>query len=149
MKSIGRPGGRVGRLVMHEMHDLEKSGVMHEPMRPIEIGIVYEKQQGEDRNKIKPTHLIDLLVPQGILRDIRIAYEDKGHQRKNGDRDGGVADLPQVIIPFRKSFLDLSISKRFTKQYIEDQKGKAGDKHIPAPNQLQDLRVLIQDNSFE
>jgi hypothetical protein len=131
------------------MHDLEKSGVMHEPMRPIEIGIVYEKQQGEDRNKIKPTHLIDLLVPQGVLGHVRIADKDQGHQGKNGDRDDGIADLPQVIIPFRKSFLDLSISKRFTKQYIEEQKSQAGDKHIPAANQLQDLRVLIQDNSFE
>jgi hypothetical protein len=44
MKSIGGPGGRVGRLVMHEMHDLEKSRVMHESMRPIEIGIVYKQE---------------------------------------------------------------------------------------------------------
>ena len=149
MKGISSPGGGIGRLVMNQMHEFEESGMMHEPMRPIEIGVMNEKHQRKYGKKIEPAHFVDAFIPQRMFSDVSVDNEDQWYQRKNGDRNNGVANLSEIIIPLWKSLLDLSILNRSPKQHIADQKGKPGNEKIPPADQLQELRILIQCNSFE
>lgn len=110
--------------------------MMHQTVCPIKISVVNKEHQREHRKKVKPTHFIDLLVPQGVFSNIRVADEDQRNQRKNRDRDDGIADLAQVIGCFGKSLLDLAMLKRFPQQNIEEDKSRSGNKKIPSSDQL-------------
>src|SRR5688572_16278198 len=69
MKSIGGPGRRIGRLVMNKMKEFKDFWMMHQPVRPVEIGVVNNKHQRERSIKIKPSMFFDLCVKCSVWLD--------------------------------------------------------------------------------
>jgi hypothetical protein len=62
MKGIGGPGGRVGRLVMNQVKKSEQVFLVHHAVHPIKIGVVHEEHDREDRKKISPSMITNVLV---------------------------------------------------------------------------------------
>jgi len=67
MKGEGGPRRWIGAFVMHQMHGFKQAWVVHNAMRPVEIGIV-DNQCHWDAEK-KPPHRIvaEIAVDEGII----------------------------------------------------------------------------------
>jgi hypothetical protein len=86
MKGIGCPWRWIGRLVVHQMKEIEKLFVVHDSVHPIKISIVHQKHDGENRPKIEPAILIYFIVEGSVFRNIFIVdkyYRDYS-KNKNG-----------------------------------------------------------------
>jgi hypothetical protein len=128
MKSIGRPRRRIGGLVMNFMDRLEKPGMMHHPMSPIEIGIVDQKHQRKTEVKICPSVFLNIPIVKCVGRKKHKNY--RGHCGKNQNRKQGIGNISGVIFELREFGLHLPTGQNSRKNKIEDKEYRTRDQEI-------------------
>lgn len=97
MKRIGRPRRRVGTLVMHQVKMFEKPFVVHQPVGPVKVGIVYQEQKRKGAKKIGPAVLRYIGIKGSGAGNGGYVQHQQRHQGKNADGKDRIADLTCII----------------------------------------------------
>lgn len=106
MKGIGCPGRWIGGFMMDEVYVLENFGMMHEAMRPVEIGIMEEEHPDKSEEVIGLAVLMDVIVEVGVR--FQDGEGDHAHGGKDAHRDGGIKNIPLIVFEPGKSRLYLT-----------------------------------------
>lgn len=114
---------------------------MHQPVHPVEIGIMHKQHNDKGAKKIGLAILLYIGVIKGMGPDAVIINNQHGHCSKNKNRQDGVADLAQVIIPLREFRLDLPALDPFTQQHISKHECEAGEDQVSQPDQFCNKKI--------
>src|SRR5215203_6637261 len=96
--------------------------MMNQPVHPIKIGIVYNKQQWKSHKKIQPAILLYICVKKCCFSNCRYMQYKKGYQCKYADGDDRIEDFPDIVTEFWCTLLNFFIENLFAKQYIKQHK---------------------------
>lgn len=88
VKSIGSPGRWIGAAVVNKMKIFEDTRMMHQPVYPVKISIVYHEHDGK-RGKIPyPAIGVDRFVLQGKAGHWLVKMNRVTNKTKQADGDG-------------------------------------------------------------
>ena len=66
MKGIRGPRRWINRFVVHQVQNAEQLFVMHDAVRPVEVGIVQQQHQRKRQEKIQPSMRFDVRVQRRV-----------------------------------------------------------------------------------
>ena len=101
-------------------------------MRPVKVGIVHQKHQGENGIEIEFAVGINITVKCCVFGNEGCFYEDQRYQRENADGNYGVADFTGVVTDFRKFLLNFFIGDKQAKQDVIKYECYTGNQKISA-----------------
>ena len=84
-EAIGRPWAGVVALMVHAMDQPEEPRVVDEPVRPIEVGVVYENHDDDAAPEPAPSVILDVAVDE---RPAGLGERERGRADESVDDDG-------------------------------------------------------------
>ena len=108
VKGISSKRCWIDRQVVYLMHVFKNGLPVHQSVRPVKIGVVQKDHQDDAEKEIEVAMLIDIVIDPCITLLAR-------NNGKNNDRTENqcaqhrITDLPQDMLVFRVSLLDLCI----------------------------------------
>src|SRR5216683_5094436 len=110
IECVGRPWGRIVRAMVSGMQLPKQRNTMHEPMHPVEIGILRDDHRYHASNEIKPPMERNVCVNR--KQAVRRPDPDRSpNGRKDADGYERVADFPPDLTDGRNAGANLSVSQ--------------------------------------
>ena len=126
--------------MMNKVKIPEQPAVVHEPVRPVKIGVVNEEHERKRKPEIQKAMLADVCIKSCI--GLGIGKEQQGmRSRKHKHRHERAAYLPQIIAVLWKLPLNLFISHLTAQPFIPYQPANAGHQRIRRDNQEEKINV--------
>lgn len=134
-----RPRRGAVAAMVHAMHDAKKPRPMHQPMRPVEPGVVNQDQRRETEQKVRPVEVVE---PRIQPRQSGLLQRRRQHAggREDGERQQTEQHLSPHLRQARKRRLYLAAKRPPAKQHIEDHVGAARDQQVSPKMQ----RVVVR-----
>jgi hypothetical protein len=113
------------------MHSFKEIGVMHEPVHPVEIGIMqkeqpYKRQEIPGFSQLEKVAVIDLsLIPQCSQHQI-------GYRRENEHGNDAISNIPEIVFAPGEQLLTADAGKKAWKEQVKNGESEAGEQKIPA-----------------
>jgi len=129
---IRGPGGRIGGEVVRVVHHAEQPRVMHQPVGPVEVGIVNQDRDADAEKEPGPAELFDAEIHLGPAR-----RDDKDHEAPDQPIDGhaaeGIEELPAHLAESVRLIADAAAGEPPGQQKMQDAPRWSGDDQIPEP----------------
>ena len=125
------------------MKGFEQLFMVHQPVRPIKVGIVNDEQQRKGKEEIKPAVLRNAGVKSGGPGNGWYMQYGQWHYRKDGNGDNGIHDLPNVIGAIRQFWLNLFVKNFMLLNDIKQKEKQAGYYKITAANHLHIMKIRL------
>ena len=143
MKRIGRPRRRIGTLMVHQVKMFKKPFVVHQPVRPVKIGIVQKEQDGKCGEKISVPVLLYIGIKSSGACNGGNVQNNERHQRKNRNGDDGITNFAGIVFTLGCTGLYFFIPYPFAQQNIKQQKRCARYQKITTANGIEIIEVIL------
>lgn len=130
MKSKSCPRRGVSRQVMDLVKNGKDAGVVHQPMHPIEVGIVDNQHDGNAHHEIKRSKVLPPGVQVGISPH-RCHKQPITNRSKNEGGWNGIHNLPTIILDSGESQLDFTITPFLSPDSIKNEKSQTCQNQVP------------------